>query len=352
MVDRTTTGLALFVGGVVASFVYAQCRKTRDKLEECTSALSEMKTVICHGRQAYPLTTSTQTNTPETVYDFIHVKYYDSLHTRAFDGKSGESLIDVPCIMLLDDDTVASAFAKLSTGKVTCALIHSGESRELLGVLDRLDIVRYILSPRSHQESVARMLRKCDVASPSISLNDIVMHFRAGRRYMALKQDDERTLLISQESILDHIVCFDGDDELSGILESTVGQLNLGRIAPFCCSCKDTALSAFETMAAYSITSLPIVDASGRAKGVISASDVLLACQGVDLKTSVLEYVEQSRAEFKIDRPANCIVSCDPSFKLENVIRLMLHERIHHVYMLDDQIPTGVISLVDILKIL
>jgi CBS domain-containing protein len=230
--------------------------------------------------------------------------------------------------------------------------VHSKENGELIGVLDRLDILRYILSNRSKHDSVVRMLRKCEIADPHIHLNEVVMHFRTGRRYISICQDGE-TKLISQTSILEHIVSFESDEELQMILSSTIEELNIGQLTPICCKCSDTALSAFETMAAYNITSLPIVDNADCALGVISASDIFLARDCKEhLSRSVIEYVEHSRRELNVDRHAHCIVSCAYTDKLADVIRLMMHEKIHHVYVTRDSIPVGVVSFVDILRTL
>ena len=67
---------------------------------------------------------------------------------------------------------------------------------------------------------------------------------------------------------------------------------------------------AIEKMAAYQVTSLPIMD-DGKACGVISATDILYARTDVaTLHEDVLTYVQNSRNDASISRSANCIVSC------------------------------------------
>ena len=96
-------------------------------------------------------------------------------------------------------------------------------------------------------------------------------------------------------------------------------------------------------MAAYGVTSLPIVESGGRAVGVISATDVLHGTKDLDLR--VREFIALSRRAAGISQEPHCIVKCAPHDGVLDALRLMMHEEVRHVYVLDaSDTPVGVFS--------
>ena len=113
----------------------------------------------------------------------------------------------------------------------------------------------------------------------------------------------------------------------------------------------NTARKAFQMMATYGITSLPICNTDGSACGVIAASDMLHASNELDL--SVIEFVEYSRQRAKNPRAALSIVVCEEIDTLDTALSIMLENEVHHIYVLNiKQVPIGVVSFVDVLRCL
>ena len=110
---------------------------------------------------------------------------------------------------------------------------------------------------------------------------------------------------------------------------------------------------AFEIMVAYGITSLPILDETNKACGVISATDIFYACQNKSaLEFYVTEYVCASRNWAGIKREATQIIACALDDTLLVVLQQMLLERIHHIYVIENGVPVGVVSFVDVIRLL
>jgi predicted transcriptional regulator len=118
-------------------------------------------------------------------------------------------------------------------------------------------------------------------------------------------------------------------------------------------TCQDSCIAkeAFQLMAAYDVTSLPILDLEDSVCGVISATDILYARKDTSLLSdNVVSFVSQSRKDANVSRDVNSIVSCNLDDDLTTVLRIMMHEEVHHIYILQEDKLIGVISFVDILK--
>lgn len=86
---------------------------------------------------------------------------------------------------------------------------------------------------------------------------------------------------------------------------------------------------------------------------MVSATDALHArADPSRLAMPVLAFVAASRAEHGTARDARCAVTCTTADTLADTIARMFVERVHHVYVLEEELPVGVISYVDILRLL
>ena len=277
--------------------------------------------------------------------------------TPLSDLKASDWVYDRVIVRVRDSVTVREALGEMLAASAACALVYRGST--LLGVMDTPDIVRHVLRATCLQtQSVARVLRPCVVASASLTIADVCAHMSGGTRYVAIEHTEgtERAhQLVSQRSLARRVFdALDASPRMRRVLESTTPDAlpSFGRVitvhedAP--------ARAAFERMAAYSITSLPLVDAAGATRGVISATDVLYARHDATLlDANVVDFVTASRKDARNARDVECVVSCRPSDDMVIALRIMLHHRVHHVYVLDwDGRPLGVVSFVDILKLL
>ena len=59
-----------------------------------------------------------------------------------------------------------------------------------------------------------------------------------------------------------------------------------------------------------------------------------------------------ARAEARTSRRADAVVACAPDDTLEAAVRLMVHEGVHHVYVVEDDMAVGVVSCLDVLRVL
>lgn len=114
---------------------------------------------------------------------------------------------------------------------------------------------------------------------------------------------------------------------------------------------RDTAKVAFQIMAAYSITSVPVVDStSGEALGVASCTDIVFS-HHISMDTLVLEFVSTSRESRNAQRQ-DAVVACSPHHSLWDALQTAIRNEVHHVYVLDSltRRPRAVVSFSDILR--
>ena len=112
-----------------------------------------------------------------------------------------------------------------------------------------------------------------------------------------------------------------------------------------------TARHAFELMAAYGYTSLPLTNNDGTCCGVISSTDIYLARKGSMLfNLQVMDFLDQSRDDAGSKRKLNTVVHCLKEDTILSCVEKMANECVHHLYILDSEhVPKGVVSYVDIL---
>lgn len=285
--------------------------------------------------------------TQEADDEYIHVRVYDEVRLGALQDKHAVDLVDDKAVVHADENSSAWQVIeelKRIHGKVA---FITKENR-LVGILETLDIVRAALQPMDAQTCVRRMLRLCIVAEEMTPFVDILSYLRNGIRYIAVKTACGFRLM-SQRVIVTRLM----EDECD-MLAHTIKELGLGRRRPLHVRETQCARDAFELMVAYGFTSLPIVSENGIAQSVISATDIFYAMQNetVALDQNVMDYLDVSRSAAGILRELRCIVSCTVDDSLDAVLKLMMRENVHHVYVLDDRKAIGVVSLVDVLKLL
>jgi CBS domain-containing protein len=124
----------------------------------------------------------------------------------------------------------------------------------------------------------------------------------------------------------------------------------------------ETAKYAFNKMLSKKITSLPIIDNYTREiVGIISMSDIKVLsdpkCIIAELLNyNVLEFLKISRQYVaqRMDvtpRAVTHVVHCKRTDTLDYIVNLMLDSNVHHIYVLEEARPIGVVSFVDILRL-
>lgn len=274
--------------------------------------------------------------------------------THLSNMRASDWVYDRIIVKITDDASVRAALESMHVSKASCALVYQGD--RLVGVLDTPDVLRHVLRASSSMaQSAARLLRQYTVASSSLTIEEVCSYMRTGTRHVVIQRESGGHQLVSQRSLTRVVfdACFD-DTQMHTILSTTTASSlpSFRRVIGVLSTA--TARNAFERMAAYGVTSLPIVDEAGTACGVISATDIFFARHDArSLDENVMKFVHLSRDDAEAEIRAECVVSCKPDDDMLVALRIMLHHKVHHVYVLDDQNkPVGIVSCIDILKLL
>ena len=243
---------------------------------------------------------------------------------------------------------LATALAQLVPVRQAHALVYEAGG-SLAGVLEPADVLRHVL--RGGGGVVGRALRTCVVADGDVPLREVARHLCTGARFVAVRHDRHGHRLVSRRALLRWAL---DQPDAAARRGSTLAALGLGRGQTLAaCDERGSARAALTTMAACGVTSLPVLDALGHVAGVVSATDALHArADPSRLAMPVLAFVAASRAEHGTARDARCAVTCTTADTLADTIARMFVERVHHVYVLEEELPVGVISYVDILRLL
>jgi len=137
--------------------------------------------------------------------------------------------------------------------------------------------------------------------------------------------------------------------------DKTCSELNIGFKKVISVDSHMKALVAFQMMAQHRITAVALVDTdNGQIITTISAKDI----KEIDLlnpfkmlSQSTLKFVQYVRSrEIRESMP---IIHCSPHSTIADVIKKLSFLRIHRIFMVNEaNLPVGVLSLGDILKIL
>lgn len=324
----------------------------RDKLQEDRTVCDRNRVQMTNldEKNAYTKHTPSDSGNDVAANDYVCVRR-GAKRIFAFGSElASQWVYDRPIVSVNENVTAVEALVAMYENYSSCAIVK-GERGEFLGMVDLLDVVRYILrGDKFESPTVRRMLRLCVVASDTALLSDVCEHLVAGHRHVAIAHSDGKHQIVSQRSVIQKLVHDDAQ-----LLKTKLQDANLpswNRVI----KAYDTwtARKAFESMVAYDITSLPVCDEETRTVDVISASDILHTCQtSFNLDKTIKAFKEDSRSFTKKPAVPSTLISCTPNDTLTIALEKMLNENIHHVYVLDAHgSPVGVVSFVDALRML
>lgn len=284
---------------------------------------------------------------------YVYIRRYDDDTSSVLKSMMAKDWVyDRPIVSLNEDENAADALRTMHDTGSSCALIYNGPT--LIGVLDLLDVVRYMLRGCIAEDiSVRKMVRICIVGGDGLNLNDICQHLKTGARHVAITREDSRHTIVSQRSLVQalyHVATHNSELESTfNLCLKDLGLPSYDKVITIASS--TTAREAFQKMAAYDITSILVMDESG-ARGVISATDILYARLNTSLlDMDVMEYIESSRSDAQIKRSADTVICCRLRDRLHDAVSLMLSNNVHHIYVLDEeQQPVAVVSFVDVIR--
>ncbi len=108
------------------------------------------------------------------------------------------------------------------------------------------------------------------------------------------------------------------------------------------CTPDDTLGIVAKIMVNKEVHAVVVMDASGRAIGVVSQTDMVLARQG---RTS-----EEARGLLAKDIMTPGCATCDASMLLSEAVSLMTGRRMHRLVVTENNQPAGVISMTDVVR--
>lgn len=155
--------------------------------------------------------------------------------------------------------------------------------------------------------------------------------------------------LITQSSIVSFLAAH--IDKLGNIAGQTVSSLLLGHKDVFTVGINARAIDAFKIMTDRDISAVGVVDEEGRLIGNISVRDIRV----VATDTRLLQRLYLGVREFiyKINSTRvdiiNPAIACSAADTYGLVVKKLAASRVHRIYVVDNHLPVGVISLSDAL---
>jgi len=121
-------------------------------------------------------------------------------------------------------------------------------------------------------------------------------------------------------------------------------------------SAQEPVINVFSELYMRGITGMGVVDSNGKLIGNVSASD-LRGLQWFDfasLTLSVQDFLTSAKAR-TVARECHSmhmrVVELHPSSTLEELITVFANSRVHRVYICEEKIPVGVVTLTDVLSV-
>jgi CBS domain-containing protein len=263
---------------------------------------------------------------------------------------------DKPVLTFKVRDSICHFVNQLYENKCSCGLVY--DNNTLIGVIDTIDIATYMSRKGwivDKNDILASCLRKLVYVYDNCSVYDSIQYLKSGFRYIIVKRDESNTVL-SQGSLLRNLYENDMLSSRKCTLEASIETLKICDYQTIIyANEEDMVVDAYERMLNNNITSIPILDTMSKCVGVLSMSDIISALNKTDTYDEDM-INNLSCSEFnnfvKPNEKLKPIV-VDLSQTLDDVLKSIILHKIHHVYVVnnDEQI-VGVISYVDIIKLL
>ena len=165
---------------------------------------------------------------------------------------------------------------------------------------------------------------------------------KEGRRHVTLHSSgtmfSKKFSVISRMKILEIIL----ENTTTELDSHTVEELNLAQQKCIIKGNVDMNVrDAICAMLDANITSLPLTNADGEPISVFAMSDLLnIPIEQWDGKVS------------DVFTPTKNILTCSNTSSIKSVVETMTNNRIHHVYNITDEKATGVVSFIDLIRVL
>ena len=151
---------------------------------------------------------------------------------------------------------------------------------------------------------------------------------------------------LSQTDIIKYLHAHLVEGELKHVGNKTVKELGLSNKTVVTVNIHDCVLAALEVIVDRSVSGVGVIDSNGKLAGNLSASDfkALYKEQFPSFLLPVGDFLEKHS-------PASLNPICGTeNTTLIEVINEMVENHIHHLYVIEDFKPVGIISATDVMK--
>ena len=279
--------------------------------------------------------------------------YLQKLHTYDYPLNDFLNMIyvkdiyyDKSVLIFQTTDTLEHFLKCLSDYNCSCGIIKENDT--IVGILDTTDVVSYIIDhDYDPQTPLINCTKKYVFIYEQCKFGEAMQFLKSGFRYIIV--DGDEISLVSQGSVLRYIHN-NNFLPMSNVANSSLKNLKICTNQTLIYATVDTLMiDAYETMIHNNITSLPICNNIKECISVISMSDIKLF-------TTIKFDLNITCHEFMRLRPCSInpiMTSLEDTLK--NTMEKMITNHIHHIYITNDEtstIPIGVVSYIDIIKIL
>lgn len=284
--------------------------------------------------------------------EFMHVTCCDVPRTptaglaRHLQTQTGDLPYDRVVAVLDADCDIQEAMRLLAQNRASC--VRVGQQ----GVMDVTDATICLLQPQlaTVRQPVATALRTCASVGPSLTMQVAVQYLKQGYDYLTVRGRDGG--IISQAGVLRWLHRFLETSPEDAAAFANVTAADLGS-EPLTCQAHTPARSALRQLLRTRARSLALTH-EGSVVGVLSVSDIKCFSQAndVDLEDMAVDFVRASRKLVGSQRPVEDIVRAAPDTPALDVLRLVVTEDVHSVYVMDGPRCTAVVTTTDLLRCL
>ena len=277
------------------------------------------------------------------------------------------------CVEVESDLSIRESLKILMRNQQRCAPIYKyiDENKQYIGMIDVIDSTLFILQDElfSLEDNVKKATNKFIMVKNNSKMKSVVNYLKNGNRHVCCT-DGNKIKIISQTQLLEFINCIFQSSKsikIQSIFKKSIISLNFLNNNELKYIKKNTSTrTAFKMMITHEITSLPIVHIDKnklKITSVISMSDIKIfsreSLTNKDIKKMLsldcIDFVQKSRQYVgeilnREIRNVNEVITCSINDSLEYVIEQMLHNNIHHIYIVNNECLVGVISFVDIIN--
>jgi len=130
----------------------------------------------------------------------------------------------------------------------------------------------------------------------------------------------------------------------------TISELSLGTSPVISVRDNKRAIDAFKEFALHDIEAVPIVDASGKIVGNVSATDIRVMEASADAIDALYLKYDDFRKKMETYNIPSAPVTVTSKTTLGDVVSLLVKNKIHRVYVVDNGALKSVVSMMDIIR--